>query len=320
MALWFGIVAKRSGRNVLVWAIGGAVLAFVVGLIVGVVAREVVGRVRLRDYSTYLIVTALISIGLTIAIGALITRALGGARDSTLPDSKAGSVVMDQGKILPASGPIRLLEQVKRPQAFVRAVPASVLWSFPLCYALLFVLERLYVAVLRDSRPFQFAGPDLCWVAATILTGLSMAIILRQLRHVVAITLSFAATVAILHGGAVWCFYAESSYSLQETLQSMVLPQALNSAVWAALFLGTTLGLSRGFGVRWWVLLSSGCLAALPTWFLAWWLSESFHLDPWVALASIGQGGLTGLVLFLAFYLAARLGIDWARQSGEDPV
>ncbi|MFQ5507129.1 MAG: hypothetical protein ACE5F1_20350, partial [Planctomycetota bacterium] len=203
MAIWFGIAAKRSGRNVVLWAIGGAALAFVVGLIVGALARGIVGRVHIDDYPTYLIVTGAVSIGLTILIGTLVTSRLSGA-----PPEQLASATRAR-KALRVAGPTALLGQIKEPYILLRSVAWTVLWVVPACFLLNFIADRFYSSLIYDTDLHWLGLRESLFGALAFFSGLLLMILLRGVRHPVVVTSLWMVSFAVLSTGVSYLVFRQ---------------------------------------------------------------------------------------------------------------
>ena len=76
MAIWFGVRASRAGKNVIGWALAGAVLSFVVATVFANAGFLLVGgsltpRMEPETYIAVRIVSAILSIVAMIVIGQL---------------------------------------------------------------------------------------------------------------------------------------------------------------------------------------------------------------------------------------------------------
>ena len=74
MAVWFGVSANRAGRSGLLSALGGAAQAFAVGTIVVNLAAYAVDTIAIDGYLTFRFVTFLLSLVITVLLGAIFTR------------------------------------------------------------------------------------------------------------------------------------------------------------------------------------------------------------------------------------------------------
>jgi hypothetical protein len=76
MAIWFGVVARKAGRRWYVWALIGAAITFVVANAVRLIGNTVFGPFSLDGVIPFLIISAVITVGIVLAIGAVIVSAL----------------------------------------------------------------------------------------------------------------------------------------------------------------------------------------------------------------------------------------------------
>ena len=77
MAIWFGYTARRAGRNWFAWAIGGAVLAFIVATIVPNVGAAMFGPFTLDNYIPFRIISSIVAVVITIIVGSQLVARIG---------------------------------------------------------------------------------------------------------------------------------------------------------------------------------------------------------------------------------------------------
>jgi hypothetical protein len=76
MAIWFGLVARKAGRRWYVWALIGAAITFVVANAVSYMGNVLFGPFSLDSVVTFTIISAVVSIGMVLAVGAVIVATL----------------------------------------------------------------------------------------------------------------------------------------------------------------------------------------------------------------------------------------------------
>lgn len=91
MAIWFGYTAHQAGKSWLGWAVGGALLAFLISTVTVNLAAVLFGPFTIDSYIPFRIVSALVAIAITVLVGrALMSRVKAGGGGPAEPTGSSG--------------------------------------------------------------------------------------------------------------------------------------------------------------------------------------------------------------------------------------
>lgn len=266
--IWFGIAAKRAGKNVVLWALGGGTVALMLHLCAAVVVPWSVSsfgpwdEVRLR-----LIVT-----GASVITSLVVSRAI---VDEFLSSKRFSP------------------EAVRSVHDLLRSVGWRVLWIIPACFLMQFGGYAYYDVVRGVPLPeidISYSG-----AAAALAEGFVFVLVLRSMRSVGTAAVSWGLGHAVI-----------LMLTNLFTTRTLLFEAPLGSGVGEAAFIASALVLMRTFGLRWWVWMIAGLVSStLRSAAVLLLIAGGVYLGSiWL---SSGYGAVHGLSVYCALWIVARL-------------